>query len=271
MDPDDRADEVDLYGAQYSNFATALYARVRAAAMGEDIGQNGWLTAEEQDRFIGWLGLGADDLLLDVACGSGGPTLRIAERTGCRVVGVDIHEEGIARARQYAAERAMADRASFRTADAAASLPFDDGAFSAIVCIDAVNHLPDRRAVFREWRRLLRPGGRLLFTDPIVVTGPLSNAEIATRSSIGFFLFVPRGASEALLREEGFDVRRIEDRTANMALIARRWHSARAAAAADLCRVEGEDAFAGQQKFLDVAATLAAEARLSRLAYFAVA
>jgi hypothetical protein len=44
---------VDLYGASYRNFASALYEAIRREAFGEDIGQTGWLTAEEQDLFIG--------------------------------------------------------------------------------------------------------------------------------------------------------------------------------------------------------------------------
>ena len=49
--------QVDLYGAAYRGLASALYADIRREAFGEDIGQTGWLTAEEQDLFISWLGL----------------------------------------------------------------------------------------------------------------------------------------------------------------------------------------------------------------------
>lgn len=179
------------YDASYGQFASALHAQVRAAAFGRDIGQNGWLSAEEHDLFIQWLGLDADSRLLDVACGAGHPTLRIAELTGARVDGVELHEQGVAVARLAAAERGLAARASFLVADAAQRLPFEDASFDALICVDAVNHLPDRAAVFGEWARVLQPGGRLVFTDPIVVSGPLTNEEIAIRSSIGFFLFVP--------------------------------------------------------------------------------
>ena len=61
--------------------------------------------------------------------------------------------------------------ATFLVADANAALPFADGSFDGVVCVDAVNHLRDRAAVLREWRRVLRPGGRAVFTDPVVVTG----------------------------------------------------------------------------------------------------
>lgn len=42
---------VDHYDASYGNFASDLYSTIRREAFGEDIGQNGWLTAEEQDEF----------------------------------------------------------------------------------------------------------------------------------------------------------------------------------------------------------------------------
>jgi len=70
--------EVDHYGSQYGNFASRLYSRVRKATFDEDIGQNGWLTVGEHDLFVDWLDLRDGDRLLDIACGSGGPTLRMS-------------------------------------------------------------------------------------------------------------------------------------------------------------------------------------------------
>ena len=266
----DQTAAVDLYGPSYTRYASELYGEIRRDAFGEDIGQTGWVTADEQDMFIGWLGLSGTSRLLDLACGSGGPTLRIARETGCRVLGVDRHEAGIAAARGEAERMGLAGRADFITGDASEALAFPDAAFEALTCFDAINHLPDRKRVLAEWRRLLKPGGRLLFTDPIVLTGPISNIEIAIRASIGFFLFVPPGADEALLAETGFRVERIEDRTPNMAANAAGWFHARGRREADLRAVEGDAGFDGQQRFLEVAAALAAERRLSRFAFLAV-
>jgi SAM-dependent methyltransferase len=81
------------YDANYGNFQTELYEEIRREAFGEDIGQNSWLTASELDQFQEWLRLGPDKRLLDVACGAGGPALRMAKRTGCSVTGVDVHEQ----------------------------------------------------------------------------------------------------------------------------------------------------------------------------------
>ena len=264
-------EHVDHYGASYGAFASELYAEIRREAFGRDIGQNGWLTAEEQDRFISWLGPDSGSRLLDVACGSGGPTLRIARETGCTAVGVELHEEGIAAARDQARAEGLDDRVSFTQGDASRPLDFDDATFDGLICVDAINHLPDRQRVLRDWRRVLKPDGRLVFTDPITITGPISDEEMRIRSSIGYFLFVPRGVDEELLERTGFEVRRVDDRTENMARMARRWLEAREARADDLRRIEGDETFEGQQVFFQVAARLAEERRLSRFAFSASA
>jgi hypothetical protein len=109
-----------------------------------------------------------------------------------------------------------------------------------------------------------------VFTDPIVVTGILTNEEIAIRSSVGFFLFAPDGADDRLLEEAGFEVAHKLDRTGNMARLADGWRRARDSRAAELRRIEGDPTFEGQQRFLEVAARLAAARRLSRFAFDAV-
>jgi SAM-dependent methyltransferase len=269
MTPSESGKRVDLYGASYRNFAHDLYAEIRREAFGDDIGQTSWLTAEEQDLFMSWLGLSKSSRLLDVACGSGKPTLRIAQKTGCHVSGVDIHADGIASATANAREVGYEGRAHFHHANAAERLAFDTASFDAVICIDAINHLPERPRVLADWHRVLKPGGSLLFTDPIVLTGPVTNEEIAMRASIGLFVFVPQGLDETLLRQAGFDIERVENRTPNMAGNATGWHRARASREAGLRKIEGDEAFFGQQRFLETAARLAGEGRLSRFAVLA--
>ena len=219
--------------------------------------------------FIDWLEITDRCRLLDLACGSGGPTLRLAARTGCSVCGIDQHEGGIVAAKAMAQNRGLSDRADFRTGDATTSLPFADESFAAITCIDAINHFPDRGAVLAGWRRVLKPGGRLLFTDPIVLTGPITNEEIAVRASIGLFIFVPPGVDEVLLKKAGYAIERVENRTENMASTAAAWLTARRRREADLRAIEGDTVFEGQNRFLQTAASLAADRRLSRFAILA--
>jgi 2-polyprenyl-3-methyl-5-hydroxy-6-metoxy-1,4-benzoquinol methylase len=255
------------YNANYGNFQTDLYAEIRREAFGEDIGQNSWHTADEQDRFLGWLDLSPGKRLLDVACGAGGPALRIAAATGCSVVGIDVHEQAVTTASSLAAQRGLAERAEFRVTDANEALPFPDASFDAITCIDAINHFPDRLQVIAEWVRLLRPGGQLLFTDPITVTGPLTNAEIAVRSSAGFYLLVPHGYDQRVIAQCGLRLLVCEDVTANMAKVAQARLDARASRSNPLREIEGDQSYEGQQEFLAVAARIAKEGRLSRFVY----
>ena len=257
------------YDSNYGNFESDLYAEIRREAFGEDMGQNSWHTDEEQDRFIHHLGLAPGKKLLDVACGAGGPALRISAKTGCAVVGIDIHEQAITAARALAARQGLETRAEFQLIDGAARLPFADGEFDAITCIDAINHLPDRPAVVAEWARVLRKSGRLLFTDPITVTGPLSKDEIEIRSAAGFFLFVPLDYDRRILSECGLSLVVCEDVTENTAQTAERRRQARASREQLLRRIEGDPSYEQQQAFLEVASRIARERRLSRFLYVA--
>jgi cyclopropane fatty-acyl-phospholipid synthase-like methyltransferase len=260
---------VDLYDNVYSDFASDAELAVRREAYGEDLGQSSWLTAGEWLGFADRLGIGAHHEVLEVGSGSGGPAVYLAARRGCRVTGVDINEHGVRNARALAQSRGLADRARFEAVDASRSLPFTGDRFDAIVSNDAMCHMADRPAVLTDWHRVLKPGGRALFTDALVVTGPVSHEELATRSSIGYYLFVPPGANERMLQEAGFRIGAVEDVTANAAAVASRWHDARARHRAALVAREGEPNFEGLQRFLRCVHTLSVERRLSRYAYLA--
>ena len=156
---------ITFYDTNYGNFQTELYSEIRREAFGEDIGQNSWMTASEQDMFLDWLHLSTEKKLLDIACGSGGPALRIAAKTGCSLVGIDLHEQAISTAKPRAAQRNLKNGAESRVANAREPLPFPDDHFEAITCVDAINHIPNRPTALAQWARLLKPGGRLLFTD----------------------------------------------------------------------------------------------------------
>jgi len=257
------------YDASYGHFQTTLYEDIRREAFGEDIGQQSWITADEQDRFIRWLDLGPGKTLLDVACGAGGPALRIAAATGCTVTGIDLHEQALVTARALASDRGLSSRATFERADARQPLPFPDARFDAITCIDAINHLPDRPQILGECARVLTPGGRLLFTDPVVVTGPLTSDQIARRSAIGFFLFVPADYDDRVIAGCGLRLVTREDSTAHMTAIAQRRGAARAARRAALVEIEGDETYRAQQEFFETVARLGREGRLSRFTYVA--
>jgi SAM-dependent methyltransferase len=257
------------YDAAYGNFAERVQGEVRRKTFGEDIGQTGWTTGDEWRRFLGWLELSPASHLLDVASGSGGPALLAARETGCRVTGIDIHEKGVANGNRLAAERGLAERARFQLADASRTLPFSDATLDALTCIDAFNHLRDRPRVVSEFHRVLKPGGRLLITDPITVTGIVTSEEIFVRSAAGFYLWAPEGADDRLLAAAGFEIVRRDDTTDSVSRIAERWHAARAEHEDELRRLEGADTYEGQQKLFELCHRLASERRLSRFVFLA--
>jgi cyclopropane fatty-acyl-phospholipid synthase-like methyltransferase len=260
-------EHVPLYASAYAGYGAR--AQVRRATYGDDVGQSGWVTSDELERFAAWLGLGAGSRLLDVGCGSGGPALRLAEVTGANVIGIDLLEEGVATATRLAEERGLADRARFVRVDAGARLPFAESSFDAVVSIDVMCHLPDRLGILREWHRVTARGARVLFTDPTVVTGLVTDAEVAGRSSIGVYVFSAPSVNEELILSAGFELVRREDLTENMASMAGRWHDARARFRDELVDDEGEETYDGVQRFLATCHVLARERRLSRYAYLA--
>ena len=259
---------VDLYDGAYSHSSKQVYEKIRRETYGLDLGQTGWMDEEEFHSFFPLLGLTPSSVVLEVGCGAGGCALYLA-RTGASVTGIDINENGIHNARILAQGERLAGQLQFEQVDGESALPFPDASFDAIYSNDAMCHLLDRAAVLRDWRRVLKPRGRLLFTDAMVITGPLSNVEIALRSSIGRYLFVPLGENERLICEAGLQLLLSRDLTRSVVHISERWRNARERWREALITIEGEANFMGLQEFLTCVHTLSQERRLSRYLYVA--
>jgi ubiquinone/menaquinone biosynthesis C-methylase UbiE len=260
---------VDLYNHAYGDFASTAEEAVRRETYGVDMGQTSWLTSDEWLRFADRLRIDASTNVLEVGSGSGGPAVYLAKARGCRLTGVDVNEHGVTNANALAASHGIADRAKFQTIDASRPLPFGDAQFDVITSTDAMCHIRDRGSVLKEWFRVLRPGGRFMFTDALVITGIISHEDVATRSAIGFYLFAPPGENERLIKRAGFSNLDVEDVTDAAADISRRRHDARERHRTAMIEREGQQNFDGLQKFLMGVHTLSAERRLSRFAYFA--
>ena len=260
---------VDLYNNVYSDFASNAEAAVRHATYGEDIGQSSWITAAAWLGYADRLQVTADSHVLEVGSGSGGPAVYLASKRGCRVTGVDINPHGVENAGHLAAAKGLIDRVKFLKVDASRPLPFQPSSFDAVVSNDAMCHIHDRHHVLSDWHRVVRPKGRILFTDAMVITGIVSHQELATRSSIGFYLFLPPGENERLITQAGFRVLAIEDVTDDEAMLAARWHDAREQHRQALVEREGAANFDGLQQFLVCTRRLAEERRMCRFCYLA--
>lgn len=112
------------------------------------------------------VGIGRDDLVLDLACGRGACALAVARSFHCRVVGVDLGFAVVA-AEGLARDAGMRGRASFLHGDAEAP-PFLGGSFDTVLCECSLSLFPDKARGVSEIARLLRPGGRVGVSDVTV-------------------------------------------------------------------------------------------------------
>jgi demethylmenaquinone methyltransferase/2-methoxy-6-polyprenyl-1,4-benzoquinol methylase len=97
-------------------------------------------------------------LVLDVACGPGGVSLQLAERTRADVVGVDLTLEMLRQGRRNVAERAMGERVRL-IAGRGEQLPFPDATFDALTFTYLLRYVDDPEATLRELARVVKPGG----------------------------------------------------------------------------------------------------------------
>ena len=260
------AQSCDFYDRGYGPQWQSLYEMIRREVYDDYFGQFSFVSTANYDRIYRWLDVAQDSRVLDIACGRGAPALRLARSAGCMVVGVDNNAHAIDKATALAHEHGLSERVRFERYDASQSLPFPNSAFDALTCIDALPYM-DRPRAFAEWLRVIKPGGRLVFTDQ-VHTGPISAAELAARSTTSSAMRVPSGYNERLLGAVGFELLRWEDMSATTAEIAERHCAARKAHADALRASEGDVVFEEQNRYRAVAARLARERRLSHLAFF---
>ena len=117
--------------------------------------------------------------LLDVGCGNGTASIHLARTFELDVTGVDVDPDQVELARTTAADLAAA---SFVTADAT-RLPFADGAFDLVFSSKTTHHVPDWRAALEEMTRVLKPGGRLCYSDFVAPIG----SRLPTRRGVELF------------------------------------------------------------------------------------
>jgi len=118
--------------------------------------------AQEQltDTLCMLAGIGSADRVLDVGCGMGGSSIRLARQIGCDVTGITL--SGVQRrwAAMSARLQSLGGRVTFSRTDAEAA-KFPPASFDVVWSIECTEHLFDKRAFFRHAAGWLKPGGRV--------------------------------------------------------------------------------------------------------------
>jgi len=98
--------------------------------------------------------------ILDIGCGIGGPALEMARTHDAEVVGIDLEQPLIDRARAAADRCGVAGQCSFLTVEIG-PLPFDNASFDIVVASGALTQINDKASLLDEAHRVLRPGGHM--------------------------------------------------------------------------------------------------------------
>ena len=108
------------------------------------------------------LHLTSDQLLVDLACGAGGPGLWAAKESGARLVGIDLSPVAAERAAERAVTVGMGARTTFGQGTfEATGLPAESA--DAVMTVDGLQYAPDKMLALAEVARVIRPGGRFAF------------------------------------------------------------------------------------------------------------
>lgn len=156
----------------------------------------GRTTTAETNQMLERLAPAAGERMLDIACGPGNTTRRLADHAG---------PDGLVAGLDYASgmlERAVADTPQTNVAylrGDALDLPFPEETFDVISCFGALYMLPDPGLALREMARVLKPGGRIaVLTASTAIDGPLASVPRTVGKLSGFNLQRPRFVRETL-------------------------------------------------------------------------
>lgn len=168
--------------------------------------------AEATDALLAKLAIDSRTEVLDIGCGIGGPARHVALRYGCPVTGIDLTPAFVDAARALTVMTGV-ENVRFETGSATA-MPFPEASFDLALLLHVGMNIPDKAALFREARRVLRNGGTFAIYEVMRLGGgtlayPVPWAETENLSA----LTTPDAYREAA-KAAGFLLIEEEDRSA---------------------------------------------------------
>jgi ubiquinone/menaquinone biosynthesis C-methylase UbiE len=155
------------------------------------------------------------DTVLDAGSGLGGPARYLARTFGCRVIGIDLTPEFVELANILNERLGVTDDVEFRVGDIT-KLDLADASIDHTWTQHVAMNIADRDALYREFRRVLRPGGRLAVFDVVDGEGGDLLLPVPWATEREHSHLVTRAQQRALLEQAGFRVDVWQDPTTEM-------------------------------------------------------
>jgi len=147
-----------------AEFRRRLYVEAFGDEYTLDEETDGYITRTELSALADALHAGPGHTIADLGCGRGGPGQWVAHTTGASLVGIDISETALEQARARARHRGIKNTLAYKVASLEAT-GLDTATLDGAMSVDAIWAVPDKHAGFLESVRILKPGGRFVFTD----------------------------------------------------------------------------------------------------------
>lgn len=104
------------------------------------------------------------DIVLDAGCGVGGSTIYLAKNVGCKVTGITLSEKQSRTATKFAEQNGVGHLVSFQMMDYTKT-SFPDNSFDVVWAVESMQTAVDKSDFFKEVKRILKPGGRVVIAD----------------------------------------------------------------------------------------------------------
>ncbi len=165
---------------------------------------NGYLSpggADEVKRLLEGIDL-TGKTVLDIGAGAGGITAGLARDFGAgKVIGIDVEDPVVQRARQAVEDAGVSDRVKIRKISPDFPIPIEDGTFDIVFSKDSIVHIPDKETLSKEAFRILKPGGWFVASDWLISHDNEPSPEMADyirREDLDFGMASPKRYHAAL-------------------------------------------------------------------------
>jgi len=194
------------------------YSREQVCAIEQNL-SDGFLSPGGLKSFDWMLGgeRVAEKSVLDFGCGTGGPACHLITHFQARkVVGVDPGAYQVQTSTARARDLGLHDKASFRLIQDETQ-PFSDNCFDIVFSKDVIVHVPDKQKLFKEFFRVLVPGGRLIISDHLFVGAHDEREAFRQCLSYARMIATPANLPEMTeaIEQAGFEAISAIDRTSN--------------------------------------------------------